>query len=191
MLLAETGELSTRRGTALNEHLAGCPSCRKYQVTIRRLTDTTQLQQTDAEPSAAVMTRILAEARAQHPGPHRMLFWRPALVRSLGLAASMMLVVGAWFYYSRPAADDTVGEFHALLSILSEENAPGPVATGGHAADEALKHLGARLIELEGLEADDGSSENLTDEEIKALQEPDSTVPPESSTDAFSEEMRG
>jgi predicted anti-sigma-YlaC factor YlaD len=192
VLLSETNEAAERRSAAMEQHLAQCRDCREYRAATALLTGTARNLRLTAEPSAAVLARIRAEAEAQHPLQRPVLVWRPMLRRALGLAASMMLVVGTWFYYMRPAAVDSVGELHALLSLLGDPSADGTsVAVAKQATDEGLQHLGARLIELEGLEIDDGNADMLSDEELKELEEPDATDLPENSTDASLEEMHG
>jgi hypothetical protein len=191
LLLAQSAELSDGGRRKLDAHLAVCAGCRSEKADLKRLTAVTHAVYMRAEPSAAVLARIRAEAEAE-ASPAGILYWRPAFARAVGLAASVSLVVGAWLYCARTPESERVAELHALVTLCSED-AGTPPATPlvSPLPEDAYDGLGSLLLRLEGLNLEDIPLGDLTTEDLTEPEEPDPTDLQSSSTDASSDEICG
>ena len=109
VLLAQSGELTVKRQSALDTHLAACPACRIYQADLSRMVTASRDTPLDEQVSELTLRRIEAAAsHALHPAEKRrapgalLEMWRPALIT--GAAASLLLLL-ALTYIRRDSAD--------------------------------------------------------------------------------------
>jgi hypothetical protein len=160
VLLAESGELSTRAHRSLDEHLAACERCRLYRAQLRAATVAFRGAGPAADVSDAVVARVLSAA--PRPAPVLRLAWRPALAA----AAALVLVGGAWLALRPAPRSSRAGEFSAILAVASDYDASAKHAAGLGTQDKAvaahgngLQALARELLALEGLSAEGADAE--------------------------------
>ena len=157
VLLAGSGELSGRAGEGLREHLAACPECRAFQAAAERTVSAARAALPAAEPSAAVLRAIREYAAAEAP-VRRLPLARP-WIRILAYAAALVAVAGAWMSVATARGRaERINQIHTIAAMVSSSAVEEPPATGAATAaghQERLRALGRRLLELEGLLADE------------------------------------
>lgn len=182
LLLQDSGELAADLEQTLEAHLAGCRECAGFKAFLARAHDAVALSLHDREPAERVMDAVAA--RIDETCVEKVLPFA-GWGRVLGLAASLMVVVGLAVYMTgmKPSNSD-IHEISALASVVGEEQpgATGAVESGSR--DEMLKALGRQLLAAEGL-ADEGFGE-----EAIILGDSDSTDPQSNSTSASRPEGR-
>lgn len=165
MLLAETGELSSRRLERLERHLAECETCRDDRVRMQSIVADAGHALSNREPSRAVITRIESLA-ADRPAPRFLAFPVP-VVRTLAYAAILALLLGGWFVAASARRDSRIGSLSDALAIVAE-----PSAENGSSSDaESLQALARDLLQWEGF-ADDPNGCDL----LNSLGEPTPTA---------------
>jgi anti-sigma factor RsiW len=115
------GEVSSRRRTAIENHLAVCPDCRQYKESLSRVAES--VREVDRiEPSAefwsATMRRIRTLVKVPGSLPAVTPKWAPALVASLVVA----ICVAGWLAWSanRAARGPTDEEMFTRVAIVAE-----------------------------------------------------------------------
>ena len=160
MLLEESGEIQARRLQRLEKHLAGCRVCRDVRAADRMVMDAVRTGLPSAEPGAAVLARIRAEAAARGVG--RELMFMPAMPRLLAYAALFVaLLAGAYALMPRENAASRIEEVGAITAMMGHE----PEVAAGDAeslsSDEQLAVLARQLLSLEDLQPDETSLDDL------------------------------
>jgi hypothetical protein len=107
------GELDKGEGAELEAHLASCPDCAALAVAEHRL---------DAHVGRAVrdvpVPEGLGAALLTRLGAERDAFYRRLLVRAAGIAALLVVTVGAcWYYLGRP----TTVQVEEILAVGGEQ----------------------------------------------------------------------
>lgn len=170
VLLAQSGELAAKRQSALEDHLAACPTCRAYQADLSRMVTVSRDTPLDEQVSEFTLRRIeAAAARSLHPSGERrdagalLEIWRPALIS--GAAACLLLLLALTFIrrdsvdvaQSPPpespepspellawdvSFDEEFASLNSLLAMSVED-------TGTAENGDSLDTLAEELIELE------------------------------------------
>ena len=190
ILLLASGEAGRRDAARLAAHLSICAECRAYQESTGRVERAARTGAQAQQPSPDVVSRILAQAREAAERDGGVILWRPLLRQALGLAASLAVIAGVWFYYSEPAADAGISEARALVALVSDEHAVLSERT--HATehtDGALRTLGAKLLEWEGFAEDDVVADGAALDDVIERQVPSPTILQSHSIDASAAEI--
>jgi hypothetical protein len=168
MLLAESGELSRARRTHLEAHLAGCTDCRALAGDWQALSRAAVDGLPAAEPSSAVLQRILAAA-AERVAARTLVFpaWGVS-ARILAAAATLFLAVGVAWFASGNSRLARARHMNTLLAELCEDTAPEAGEAGG--TRDEMQILARQLLRLQGLveETSDDAAATMPDEEPSA-----------------------
>ena len=192
ILLSATGEAAHRDTVRLAAHLSACAECRAYQDAAGTIEESARSCSLSHQPSPDIVQRILVRAREAAEQPDPVLVWWPMLRRAIALAASLAIVAGACFYYFTAAAAQRIGNVHGLLALVSGEHAaPAQKQPGRERSGDALRALGARLLEWEGLAEDDRIAEGAATDDVTEWQEPSPTTLRSRSIDESAAEICG
>jgi anti-sigma factor RsiW len=171
ILLAATGELSSRQARRLEEHVGGCPECGAYRESARALTAQARDALPSGAPSGVTLARIRAAARERAAAP-RLIVWRPG-VRMLAYAAGLTLVIGGWFLLSSQGRAERVRAVHAIVAVLHAGSTAESAAGTSGAPD--LQALARQLLALEGLSAEEAGGTETLEREIIEDEAPPTT----------------
>jgi len=99
ILLKDSGELDAKRRKLLQAHLENCESCSEFEQMLKTVKPACEVY---VEPPAEAVYNVLRNARNRRGKKSlRMLYWKPALA----LAASVLIVLGLFFSYLKPARE--------------------------------------------------------------------------------------
>lgn len=167
LLLKDTGELPDRDWRPLEEHLAGCASCRAYRDELGRVMVLARRSLPTGAPAAQTMAAIRAAARAGVPMRTTVTLswtmWRTALAA----AAIFLLCLGGWHWLAgrvprsggsavalAPSAAASVAPLAAdneeFLTLLMEDVVPVEQLSD-LARPQEISALDSDLLLLEGL----------------------------------------
>jgi hypothetical protein len=161
LLLADSGELESRRQARLEAHLRGCADCRRCRDESRLLLAAAGRALTAAEPAAATLARIRRRARSRvsRPGAH-ILNWPRPLVLAAACAASLLLVLGGMLMLSRGTGEGSglaggpgaaANDEQLLDALVDEYMSAAPEAE----LDDDTERLAAQLLLIEALDREE------------------------------------
>ncbi len=176
ILLSASGEAGRRDVARLAAHVSSCAECKTYHDMGERIERATRTCAAFRQPSQTVVRTILAQARdTEKPSPAT-IFWRPLLSSAIGIAASLIVIAGLWFHYSGHAIyNKGILEANALVTLVGDRSdaQPGDAIAQGGDPEEALRTLGAKLLEWEGFTEEDTVADGeMVDEVTEWLKPP-------------------
>ncbi len=161
-LLADSGELSGGTAGQLEAHLAACDACRAWRDGVRDVFSAAKNALPAGEPSPAVMSRIRAAAE-RRTGARVILFRQPLFGAIAAAAAAVLIAAGGWLMLApgKTAPSKHVDRLLVIAAAVSENGVHEPAARNGTEHDQKLRALGAQLLLMEGLVAEESADANL------------------------------
>ena len=171
ILLAEAGDLTSRRQQRLETHLAACPRCRAYREAVRRIEAAGRDALPEAVPSATALAAIRAAAEERQRSDRVLVFRQPA-ARALAYAAALLLILGGWWLGPRDNRVSRIENVSTIVAMVAEEYPDGSGVEHERSEAERLRSLAADLLDIQGFAVDDLSAA----EDFTLPEEPDPTA---------------
>ena len=150
ILLAETGELSSREEAELRDHIESCDECSSYLKDSEAIVSAAGKALPNPSISPAVMANIRSRAK-DRIRPKTLLF-STRHTQLLAYAAALALIFGGWFFMSGNNHDLRANTFSAIISAttVNDKNEEEVISE-----NTILSELAEQLLQMEGFYAED------------------------------------
>jgi hypothetical protein len=174
VLLADSGEIDTRRRQELERHLAECGDCRAYRSDTRRMLAISKPVLDADGPGRHVIERI-HDAALDAPRGSVILF-RRRVAQALACAAALTAIAGGAALLLANRTARPVEELHAIIAMVGGEeaarihaSAEAALGSGSSTApanaqsEHQLRALARQLLHMEGMSVEDAPEEDSAD----------------------------